>query len=72
MDLLKGEPGSSNKTCITSILHGNESDIEAEIISSMTEEGDGESVTVPVIKTEFIVSVVPVVSVTHISYRLYP
>jgi len=72
MDLLKGEPGSSNEKCVTSILHGNEViGIEAEMISSMTEEEDRES-TVSVIKTEPEVSGVPVVSVMDISYSLYP
>ena len=73
MALVKGEPGSSNKTCVTSILDGNEViGIEAEMVSSMTEEEDRESTTVPVIKTEPTVSVVPVIRVTCISYRLYP
>jgi hypothetical protein len=65
MDLLRGELGSSNKTCVTSILHGNEvNDIEAERFSNVTEEEDQVPRTVPVIKTEPTVSVVPVVSVT--------
>jgi hypothetical protein len=69
MDLLRGEPGSSNESCVTSVLDGNEEiDIEAERVSSMTEEEDRESLIVPVIKTEFIVSHVPVVCVMHISY----
>jgi len=73
MDLLRGDLGSSNKTCVTSMFVGNEEiDIEAEMVSSMTEEEDRESTTVPVIKTEPTVSVVPVVRVTCISYRLYP
>jgi len=73
MDLQKGESGSSNETCITSILHGNGViGIEAEMVSSMTEEEDRELMTVPVIKTEPEVSGVPVVSVTDISYSLYP
>jgi hypothetical protein len=73
MDLLKGELGSSNETCVTSVLHGNEvNDVEAQMVSNMTEEEDREPMTVPVIKTEPKVSVVPVVKVTHISYRLYP
>jgi hypothetical protein len=73
MALLEGEPGSSDKTCATSILHGNEViGIETEMFSSVTEEEDRGSTTIPVIKTEPTVSVVPVVRVTHISYRLYP
>ena len=67
MDLQKREPGSPNKTCVTSHLDGNEViGIEAEIVSNMTEEED------PVIKTEPKVSGVPVVSVMDISYSLYP
>jgi hypothetical protein len=75
MDLLKGEgePGSSNETCATSILERNEViSIKAEMVSSMTEEEDGVPRTIPVIKTEPMVSGVPVVHVMHISYRLYP
>jgi hypothetical protein len=73
MDFLKCELGSSNETCVTSILHGNEVvGIEAEMVSNMTEEEDRESMTVPVIKTEPEVSCVPVVSVMHISCRLHP
>ena len=73
MDLLKGELGSSNKTCVTSILDGNEEfDVEAEMVSNVTEEEGWVSSTVPIIKKEPTVSVVPVVKVTHISYRLYP
>ena len=73
MDLLRGDLGSSNKTCVTSMFDGNqEIDMEAEMVSSMTEEKDRESTTVPVIKTELTVSVVPVVSGRHISYSLYP
>jgi hypothetical protein len=73
MDFLKCELGSSNETCVTSIVDGNEViGIEAEMVSSMTEEEDRESMTVPIIKMEPEVSCVPVVSVTHISRRLYP
>jgi hypothetical protein len=73
MDLLKGEPASSDETFVSSIVHGNEEiGVEAERVSNMTVEEGRESTTVPVIKTEPTVSVVPVVNVTHISYRLYP
>ena len=73
LDLLKGEPGSSNETFVSSSLHGKEViGIEAERVSNMTEEEGRGSSTVPVIKTEPTVSVVPVVKVMHISYRLYP
>jgi hypothetical protein len=51
------------------MLDGNK---EIEMVSSMTEGEDRGSTTVPVVKTEPMVSVVPVVSGRHISYRLYP
>ena len=73
MDLLGGELGSCEKTCVTSNLDGNEViGTEAEMFSSMTEEEDREPRTIPVIKTEPEVSVVPVVSVVDVSYSLYP
>ena len=73
MDLVKGELGSSNKTCVTSTVDGNTvASIEAEMVSHITEEKDQEQKTDPVIKTEPNESCVPVVSVTHISNRLYP
>ena len=73
MDLQKREPGSPNKTCVTSHLDGNEViGIEAEMVSNMTEEEDREPGTIPLIKTEPKVSGVPVVSVMDISYSLYP
>jgi hypothetical protein len=71
MDLLKGEPGSSNKTCVTSVLDGDEViGIEGEMVSNMTEEGVGVPRTIPVIKMEPTVSVVPVVCYRtfHIGY----
>ena len=72
MDLLKGELGSSNKTCVTSTLDGNTvASIEAEMVSDITEEEDQEPRTIPVIKTEPNESCVPEVSVTKIWYRLY-
>ena len=58
---------------VSSTVNGNEViGTEAEMASSMTEEEEGVPRTIPVIKTEPTVSVVPVVKVTHISYRLYP
>jgi len=73
MDLLNSEPGSFNKTCVTSTVDGNEViGIEAERVSDVSEVADQETTTIPAIKTEPNVSCVPVVSVTHISYRLYP
>ena len=72
MDLVKGELGSSIKTCVTSALDGNTvASIEAEMVSHVTEEEDQEPRTIPVIKTEPSESCVPVVSVTQICYRLY-
>ncbi len=64
MDLLKGEVGSSGKTCATSTVDGNEAVVvEAEGVLDITEEEDQEPTTVTVIKTEPNVSCVPVVSV---------
>ena len=73
MDLLKGEVGSYSKACATSTVDGNEANgVEAERVLDITEEEDQEPTTITVIKTEPNVSCVPLVSVTHISYRLYP
>ena len=73
MDLLEGELGSSNKTCVTSSLDGKTvAIIEVERVSHVTGEENQEPTTIPVIKTEPNESCVPVVSVTQISYRLYP
>ena len=70
MDLLKGELGSSNKTCVTATLDGNtETSIECEMFSHVTEE---EATKIPSIKPEPSESCVPLVSVTQISYRIYP
>jgi hypothetical protein len=73
MDLLNGELGSCNKSPVTSALDGNKvTSIEAEMVSDITEEDDQGPMTIPAIKTEPNVSCVSVVSVMHISYRLYP
>jgi hypothetical protein len=73
MDLLNGELGSSDETRVSSTLDGNEViGIEAERVSDISEIADQETTTVPAIKMEPNISCVPVVSVTHISYRLYP
>jgi len=73
MNLLKGERGSSSETCVTSGLDINEvTGVEAERVSVVKVEEDQEGKTIPIIKTEPKVSCVPVVSVTHISYRLHP
>ena len=64
MDLLRGELGSSSKTCVTSTVDGNEvTGVEGERVCVIKEEEDQEAWTVPVIKTEPKVSCVPVVSV---------
>ena len=73
MDLLKGELGSSNKTCVTSAVDGNTvANIEDERVSSVTEEDDQEPTTILAMKTELNENCVSVVSVTQISYGLYP
>ena len=72
MDVLNGEPGSSSDSCLTSTLDGNEMiAIEAERVSDVSEVADQET-TIRTIKTEPNVSCFPVLSVTYISYRLYP
>jgi hypothetical protein len=71
MDSLNSELGSSDKTCVTSTLDGNEgTSVQAESVSDVSELADQETTTIPAIKTEPNVSCVPVVSVMHISYRL--
>ena len=73
MDLLQGEPHSCNETNETNTLDGNQvASVEAERVSHTSEVADQEPTTNPAIKTEPNVSGVPVVSVTYISYRLYP
>ena len=46
--------------------------VEAERVSDISEIVDQETTTIPAIKTEPNISCVPVVSVMHISYWLYP
>ena len=71
MDLLKSEPGSSNESCVTSALDGIELiGIEAGRVLDISEVADKETTLIPAIKAEPNVSGVPVVSVTHIFYRL--
>ena len=73
MDLLKGEVGSYSKACATSTVDGNEANgVEAERVLDITEGEDQEPTTITVIKTEPNVSCVPLVSVTHISFMIYP
>ena len=72
-DLLKGEVGSSSERYATSTVDGNEAvGVEAERGLDITEGEDQEAMPITVIKTEPNVSCVPLVSVTHISYSLYP
>ena len=53
MDLRKGERGSSSDTCVMSTPDGNHvTGMEAERVSSVTDEEDQESVTVPEIRRE--------------------
>jgi hypothetical protein len=69
---LKGEFGSSSKRYITPTVSGNDANcIEAERILNIRGEGDQEK-TIIAIKTATNVSSLPVLSVTHISYRPYP
>jgi hypothetical protein len=64
MDLLKDQPGSSSKTCVTSTIDGSQvTGIEAVWITDIKKEEDQEPTTIPEIKAESKVSVVPVVSV---------
>jgi hypothetical protein len=73
MDSLNGELGSPNETRVTSTLDGNEViGIEAEMVSDISEVANQETTTIPAIETEPNVSCMPVVSVMHISYTLYP
>lgn len=69
-DLLNGD---SDESRVTPTLDGNEvTSIEAERVSHITQGEDQEPTAVPAIRTEHNVSCMPVVSVGHISYRLYP
>ena len=64
MDLMKGEFGSSSKTCVTSTVDGNTvTGIEAERVTYIQEEEDQDPTKIPVIKTEPKVNGVPVLSV---------
>jgi hypothetical protein len=73
MDLLKDELGSSINTCVTSAVDVNTvASIEADRTAHVTEEEDQEIMTIAAIKTEPNEGFVFVVSVTPVSYRLYP
>jgi hypothetical protein len=72
MALLNSEPGSSTESRVTSVLVENEViGVEAERVSDISEVANQDTTT-PAIRTQPSVSCVPVVSITHISYRLYP
>jgi hypothetical protein len=72
MDLLQDDPGSCDESCGTCMLGGNEvTSIQAERVSHITDEEDQEPETISAIKTEPNISCVHVVSVTHVSYRVY-
>ena len=72
MDLLSGGIGSSAETHVTYTLDGNEViGIEAERVTDMSGVADQETTTIAAVKMEPSVTCVPVVSFTHISYRLY-
>ena len=73
MDLTKGELGPCSEPCAMSTHGGNEfTFVNVECVTDITEEEDQDPMKIPVIKTEPKVSCRSVVSVTHISYRLYP
>lgn len=60
MVLRKDEHGSSGDTCVMSTLGRNQvTGIDAERVSSVTEEEDQEPMTIPEIKTEPKVSGLP-------------
>ena len=72
MDIVQGEPGSSDESCGTCMHDGSKvTSVEAERVSHMTDNDDHEPATIPTIKTEPNVSCMHVVSVTHISYSIY-
>jgi hypothetical protein len=65
VDLLQCELGSSSKRHVKSTVNGNEvTTTEAETVSHITQEEDQEPMTIPEIKTEHNVSVVPAVRVS--------
>ena len=67
MDLLNSESGSSNESCVTSALDGNEFiGVEGGRVSDISEKADQETTTVPAIKAEPNVGGVPLVSVTFL------
>jgi len=72
-DLLNSEPGSSKEIHVTTTVDGNEvTGLVAERVLDVSEVADQEKTTIPAIKTQPNISGVPVVSVMHIYYKLYP
>jgi hypothetical protein len=60
MDLRKGERGSCSDTCVISTVDGNQvTGVEAETVSSVTEEKEEEPKKIPKLKMEPKVSGVP-------------
>jgi hypothetical protein len=73
MGLMKGGLGPCSEPCAMSAHRGNAfAFVNVESIPDMTEEGGQDPMKIPFIKKEPKVSCGSVVSVTHISYRLYP
>jgi len=73
MDLMKGEHGPCSEPCAMSTHRGNAfAFVNVECVTDMTEEEAQDPMKMPVIKKEPKVSCRSVVSVTHISYGLYP
>jgi hypothetical protein len=67
MVLRNGERGSFSDTCVTSTVDGYQvTSIEGERVYSVTEEEDQESTTIPEIKTEPTVSIVPSKDLLHV------
>jgi hypothetical protein len=67
------ELGSSDEPHVASTDDGNEViGLEAGRVWDISDVADQETTTIPAIKTEPNASCVPVVTVTYISYRLYP
>jgi len=71
MDLFQGEPGSSNESFVTSTYEGNGViGTEDDRVSDLSDV-DKETKTLPLTKKDPNVSCELVVSVAHVSYRLY-
>jgi hypothetical protein len=73
MDLLKEEFAFNSKRYPASIANGNDANgTKTGRILDITGEWEKDKTTTTPIKTGTNVSCLPVLSVTHISYRLYP